>query len=167
MLHCPSRVKPIKSLAGEHAATTTLVLYHSRVLNGAQRAARIMRRELQPHRPCFRRTVQHFANLTAREDSYPAGATRMFHRLFGAARMLDNAADAFFMLESDLIPVRPFWLDALYHDAVAGGRFWVRGSILASDDLDKQVARKLSRGKNWLAQKKTGTSPSLPQRHRA
>lgn len=71
--------------------------------------------------------------------------------------MLDNAADAFFMLESDLIPVRPFWLDALYHDAVAGGRFWVRGSILASDDLDKQVARKLSpRGLHQLANRLAG-----------
>ena len=129
--------------SGKHTATTSLVLYHSRWANGAQRASRTMRRVLHPYKACFRAVLQEHANLSAQEDSYPGGASRMVHRLF-RARMLGVEADAFFLLESDLVPLRQFWLDALYHDALAGGRFWIRGSILSGNDLDKQAARKLS-----------------------
>ena len=40
--------------------------------------------------------------------------------------------------------MRPFWLDALYHAACRGGRFWIRGSILSGPDLDRNVLKKLS-----------------------
>ena len=110
-----------------------------------------MRRVLQPHTGCFRVVLQEYANLTAQEDSYPAGPSRMLHRLL-RSQILKDEADAFFLLESDLIPLRPFWLDALYHDALAGGRFWIRGSILLGDDLDGQIAGKLSPARQrWLA----------------
>ena len=137
--------------SGEHAATTSLVLYHSRWANHAHRAWRTMRRVLQPHTGCFRVLLQEYANLTAQEDSYPAGPSRMLHRLL-RSQILKDEADAFFLLESDLIPLRPLWLDALYHDALAGGRFWIRGSILLGDDLDGQIAGKLSPARQrWLA----------------
>lgn len=66
----------------------------------------------------------------------------MFRRLLTHHQLGDM--DAFFLFETDLFPIRPFWLDALYHDALAGGRFWMRGSILMGPDLDRVVARKLS-----------------------
>ena len=82
----------------------------------------------------------------------------MLHRLL-RSQMLKFEADAFFLLESDLIPLRPLWLDALYHDALAGGRFWIRGSILLGDDLDGNVARKLSpAGQRWLADRLANNS---------
>ena len=120
-----------------------------------------MRRVLQPHTACFRVVLQEYANLTAQEDSYPAGPSRMLHRLLHSQK-LKVEADAFFLLESDLIPLRPFWLDALYHDALAGGRFWIRGSILLGDDLDRQVAGKLSpAGQRWLADRLANNSRVL------
>ena len=144
--------------SGEHAATTSLILYHTRWANDAHWAWRTMRRVLQPHTACFRVVLQEYANLTVQEDSYPAGPSRMLHRLL-RSQMLKVEADAFFLLESDLIPLRPLWLDALYHDALAGGRFWIRGSILLGDDLDGNVARKLSpAGQRWLADRLANNS---------
>ena len=102
----------------------------------------MLRKHLQFARPCFRQLVVAHANLTASQDSYPHGPSQMFRRLLSYQLLGD--VDAFFLFETDLLPIRPYWLDALYHDALAGGRFWMRGSILAGRDLDRVVARKLS-----------------------
>jgi hypothetical protein len=73
-----------------------------------------------------------FANLTQKEDRYPEGANYMFYRMWEkdqpAYEALRSVAPVTMLLESDVVPIRDGWLQALYREAASYRTWWMKGS---------------------------------------
>jgi hypothetical protein len=103
---------------------------------------------------CFAHVKFMNALLTDEEDPYPQGASYMFFKLFAALspyyrknhlqtqaeneqhqhqyqpQPSSSSYQAFYYLEPDNLPCRPYWADRLYEESSIPGDFWMRGSIL-------------------------------------
>ena len=92
---------------------------------------------------CFQRVEFRAANITAADDGYPHGASRVFY-----AAHADLFADArvrhFFYSEADNLPIRAHWAEALQALAAAE-RFWVKGSVVRGPvKVDEWVIRHIN-----------------------
>ena len=88
---------------------------------------------------CFIQIKFLSANLTYEEDTYPGGVSMMWYKLF-----LDDLPeftgkyDYFFWMEHDVKPLRPLWMDKLYHE-ISTAEFFIKGSIFRGTALDTNI----------------------------
>ena len=94
------------------------------------------------YKSCFSSITIENARLTGAEDVYPAGPSYMFWNIFKAPHLshLKSQYDFFFWAEWDVYPIRPLWVDALFHEITPPADFWMRGSLLKGSQLDPDVA---------------------------
>jgi hypothetical protein len=99
-----------------------LVLLFHRQLNATARA------QLQSvPLSCFRDVTVLNANLPPENDTYGVGTVSMFYGIFHSRRLAQRY-DAVFLMEPDVVAVRPYWLDELQRQADRRD-FWVRGGL--------------------------------------
>lgn len=86
---------------------------------------------------CFRSVLTESANLKPNEDLYyysylklshvSSGTCNMFYPLF-KKNFIRNEYDYIFLMEPDVSPIRPLWLEAVYNET-QGKVFFQKGSI--------------------------------------
>ena len=118
-----------------------LVFYfHKDLTRGSGHLIRMFRDAIRKNgnvSKCFNDIKFLNAGLEEDEDAYPESASRMFFKLFKFSRIIEY--NAFFYMESDVLPCRSGWIDALFKEFSIHGNFWMRGSIIrGSDDLTGQ-----------------------------
>jgi len=105
----------------------------------------------EPWHRCFREFHVEAANLTAVEDIYDSrgytvrkdwvnGPNKVFRFILQSflqkSFVSSNNYEAFFFMEFDSTPLRPFWLDQFYAEAVHYPRAAIRGSRYRGDSWD-------------------------------
>jgi hypothetical protein len=99
-----------------------LVLLFHRQLNATSRT------QLQALQlPCFRDVLVLNVNLAPENDTYGVGTVSMFYGMFHSRRLAQRY-DAVFLMEPDVVALRPYWLDELQRQADRRD-FWVRGGL--------------------------------------
>jgi len=79
-------------------------------------------------RKCFKELRFLSGMLTASMDGHPDGTCYQFYHLFQNPDIA-NRYQYMFLMEPDVRPIRPFWLDAVYEETLDRNDFWVKGSI--------------------------------------
>jgi len=113
---------------------------------------------------CFLPPRHITANLTMAEDGYPGGPSNMFYNVF-RDRIAMGLKDVTHMMwmEWDVMPIKPYWVDALIREASREDPFWVRGSRYMGDTLDYVGFDPAS--KTWLAHINGNALYSLEDQH--
>mmetsp|Transcript_6475 Transcript_6475/g.7034 ORF Transcript_6475/g.7034 Transcript_6475/m.7034 type:complete len:333 (+) Transcript_6475:75-1073(+) len=78
---------------------------------------------------CFS-TIEFFETKTPKQhDSYrPAASSYQFYEFFKRPEIKGNY-DYWFLMEPDVLPVRPLWLEHVYKETLDVSPFWIKGSI--------------------------------------
>ncbi len=67
-----------------------------------------------------------WADLQEQRLNHLIGSSRMFNKVFDL--LGERNVDYWFYMEPDTIPVRANWVEKIFHEAVCGNEFWIKGS---------------------------------------